>query len=95
MPWNAQALADLLGGEARPGRLVSAARWEWLPDRGVVRVEEGVTDEDRRRLASEAIVEDAARWSLRSAQQVLCRPQRGQAVEGGTDPRTGGLAIGA
>ena len=95
VPWNAQALRDLLAGEGRPGRLVTSSRWEWLADRGVVRVEEGATEDDRAALAGEATVEGADQWSLRSAQQVLRRPVPGAAVEGGTDPRTGGLAIGA
>jgi gamma-glutamyltranspeptidase/glutathione hydrolase len=94
MPWNAQSLHGVLGGEDDPGRLVTAPKWEWLPDRGVVRVEDGVAHDDRATLAADAPVEDAPRWSLRSAQQVLRRPVPGRAVEGGVDPRTGGLALG-
>jgi gamma-glutamyltranspeptidase / glutathione hydrolase len=94
MPWNAQSLRDLLDGEHRPGRLVTAPKWEWLPDRGVVRVETGASRDDVTTLAAEVPVERADRWSLRSAQQVLRRPIEGEAVEGGVDPRTGGLALG-
>lgn len=94
MPWNAQSLRDLLDGERAPGRLVTAPKWEWLPERAVVRVEAGAGQEDITTLAAEASVERTERWSLRSAQQVLRRPVPGEAVEGGVDPRTGGLALG-
>lgn len=94
MPWNAQSLRDLIDGERDPGQLVTAPRWEWLPEPGVVRVEDGASQEDHVTLAMEAPVEHAALWSLRSAQQVIRRPVEGEAVEGGVDPRTGGLALG-
>lgn len=94
MPWNAQSLRDVLGGESDPGRLVTAPKWEWLPDRGVVRAEAGAAESDRESLAAQAPVVEAESWSLRSAQQVLCRPEPGRAVLGGVDPRTGGLALG-
>jgi gamma-glutamyltranspeptidase/glutathione hydrolase len=94
MPWNAQSLRDVLSGETDPGRLVTAPKWEWLPERGVVRAEAGASEADVASLSAEVPVEAAESWSLRSAQQVLCRPVAGRAVEGGVDPRTGGLALG-
>jgi gamma-glutamyltranspeptidase/glutathione hydrolase len=94
MPWNAQSLRDVIAGEADPGRLVTAPRWEWLPERGVVRAEAGASEADLASLGTDVPVEAADQWSLRSAQQVLCRPEPGQAVQGGVDPRTGGLALG-
>lgn len=94
MPWNAQSVRDLLDGEADPGRLVTAPKWEWLPDRSVVRVEDGASADEVDALARTAEVVRVAAWSLRSAQQVLCRPVPGRVVEGAVDPRTGGLALG-
>jgi gamma-glutamyltranspeptidase/glutathione hydrolase len=94
MPWNAQSLRQLVDGETHPGRLVTSPKWEWLPERSVVRIEDGASEDDLSSLGAAADVEPVPQWSLRSAQQVLCRPIAGQAVEGGADPRTGGLAIG-
>ena len=95
MPWNAQLLHQVLGGCTDPGALVTAPRWEWLPDRGALRVEEGFDDRDRAELvATGAPVDEVARWSLRSAQQVVRRPEPGRPVIGAVDPRTGGHALG-
>jgi gamma-glutamyltranspeptidase/glutathione hydrolase len=94
MPWNTQSVRSLLAGEDHPGRLVTESKWEWLPDRGVVRVEAGASDDDLTSLRGECDVEEIDHLALRSAQQVLRRPVPDRAVEGGVDPRTGGLALG-
>ena len=95
LPWNAQLLADVVGGELRPGVLATAPRWEWLPAGDGVVVEED--------LGADAIDALFARvpgdhrhvgqWGLRSSFQVLAVPRPGQAVEGAADPRTGGAAV--
>jgi gamma-glutamyltranspeptidase/glutathione hydrolase len=96
MPWNAQTLQAVLGGELDPGRLVVAPKWEWLPDREAVRVEAGLPASEQAALstASGTPVEGVEEWALRSAQQVIVAPVPGRAVVGGVDPRTGGLALG-
>lgn len=95
MPWNAQLLAQVLAGCTDPGVLVTSPRWEWEPERGALRVEAGLAGDDVASLAATgAPVEEVPRWALRSAQQVVRRPEPGEAVVGAVDPRTGGLALG-
>lgn len=95
MPWNVQSLVQLLGGERRPGALVTAPRWEWLPDCDGVRIEEGFAAADAETLAGRApVVERTPQWGLRSAQQVIARPLPGETIVAAVDPRTGGAAIG-
>lgn len=95
MPWNAQALARVVGGEWEPGRLVTAPLWEWLPADDGVRVEAGFPAEevDGLRRAAPRCVE-APRWACRSAQQVVRVPSGGEAHVAAADPRTVGLALG-
>jgi gamma-glutamyltranspeptidase/glutathione hydrolase len=94
MPWNAQVLHQLLAGERHPGRLVTAPRWEWDGPAATLTVEDGV--------AVDAVVSGTEReiavihrpaLSLRSVQQVLCRPRPDAAIVGAADPRTGALAV--
>jgi gamma-glutamyltranspeptidase / glutathione hydrolase len=95
VPWNAQMLAGVVGGRTNPGRLVVEPRWEWAPDEGAVRIEDGSSPRDVDALIADGL--DAVpveRWALRCAQQVVARPQPGEAVVGAVDPRTGGLALG-
>jgi gamma-glutamyltranspeptidase/glutathione hydrolase len=94
MPWNAQTLRDLFAGTTAPGALAAAPKWEWLPDRGEVRAEDGLASHDVESLRARAPVTHLERWALRSATQVVERPRPGRAVVGGVDPRTGGLALG-
>lgn len=95
MTWNAQLVAELLADPDRdPGWLVTAPRWEWLPEDGAVRVEADLPDPIRRALAAAATrVEVVPRWGLRSAQQVALRPVPGSACVAAVDPRTGGLVV--
>lgn len=92
LPWNAQALARLLGGETRPGHLVASPIWEWLPDDDGIRLEAGLEDTDE--FAVDGRVLHAGRWACRSAQQVLRLPMPGEAWQAAADPRTVGLALG-
>lgn len=95
MTWNAQLVADLMADPgAEPGRLVTAPRWEWLPEDDGVRVEEDLPSPVRAGLEVAASrVEVVARWGLRSAQQVALRPVAGSACVAAVDPRTGGLVV--
>jgi gamma-glutamyltranspeptidase/glutathione hydrolase len=95
LPWNAQTVARLLGGEQRPGMLVASPRWEWIPDDDGVRVEAGFAQEDVDGLLAQAPrVVHAPRWACKSAHQVVRVPAMGEAWEAAADPRTVGLALG-
>jgi gamma-glutamyltranspeptidase/glutathione hydrolase len=95
LPWNAQTVVRLLGGEQRPGVLVTSPLWEWLPDDDGLRIEAGLGDRDVVALAAAAPrVVRAARWGCKSAQQVVRVPLSGEAWEAAADPRTVGLALG-
>jgi gamma-glutamyltranspeptidase / glutathione hydrolase len=94
LPWNAQALAQLIAGETRPGLLVAAPRWEWLPDDDGARVEEGFGPADVEALRARASrVVPVPRWGLASAQQVVARPVDRAALVAAVDPRTGGAVV--
>ncbi len=94
LPWNAQTLARLLAGEERPGVLVAAPLWEWIPDDGV-RIEAGFDPTDADALGAVATqVTQAPRWGCKSAQQVVRIPHPGEAWQAAADPRTVGLALG-
>ncbi|HEY3486403.1 MAG TPA: gamma-glutamyltransferase, partial [Ilumatobacteraceae bacterium] len=94
LPWNAQALARILAGEQRPGVLVTAPLWEWLPDDDGVRIEDGFGPDDVEALtAAVSRVVTAPRWGCKSAQQVIRIPHPGEAWEAAADPRTVGLAL--
>lgn len=95
LTWNLQLLADLLGGEDRPGHLVARPRWEWsAADDGLV-VEEGFTDGDlgRLRAAAGGAVAPVGRWGLRCAQQVALVPAGPEPRVAAADPRTVGAAV--
>ncbi|HWL43820.1 MAG TPA: gamma-glutamyltransferase [Ilumatobacter sp.] len=95
LPWNAQSLGRILAGEERPGWLVTAPLWEWIPDGDGLRVEAGFADDEAAALAGAAPrVVAAPRWGCKSAQQVVRIPLPGQAWEAAADPRTVGLALG-
>lgn len=97
MPWNAQLVQGIIDGERSPGRLVTAPRWEWLPADDGVRVEAALADVDSLRSVAPRVVE-TDRWAFASAQQVVAVPSArrspARALEGATDPRTVGLALG-
>ncbi len=92
LPWNAQSVARLLAGEERPGVLVAAPLWEWLPDDDGVRFELGIADADTFDVAGRVV--KASRWGCRSAQQIIRVPPPGEAWQAAADPRTVGLALG-
>ncbi len=92
MPWNAQMLQQIADGERRPGHLVTAPRWEWLPTDDGVRVEDGVDAETLTAVAPRSV--SVHRWGLPSAQQVVAVPRDGAAIVGAADPRTVGTAVG-
>ncbi len=95
MTFNAQLLSQFMTQRPGPGALVTAPRWEWLPDDDGVRVEAGFTEDEIAELATASSrLERVDRWGLRSAQQVVRRPVAGASIEGAVDPRTGGAALG-
>lgn len=90
MPWNLQLLAQFLGGETDPGKLVVAPRWELGTDHRVI-IEDGLDSTTVAELEARATaVEHIPRWGLRSAFQVIAVPRMGEALVGAVDPRTGG-----
>ncbi|TPW12714.1 MAG: hypothetical protein FD127_2470 [Acidimicrobiaceae bacterium] len=103
MPWNAQTVARIVGGEERPGVLVAAPVWEWLPDDDGLRLEVGFDVETEAALVAApavtgARIVHAPRWGCKSAQQVVRVPPadgpRKGVWEGAADPRTVGMALG-
>jgi gamma-glutamyltranspeptidase/glutathione hydrolase len=95
MVWNAQALQALVEGEAEPGVVVTAPRWEWLPDDDGVRIEAGFDAAAIDALAAVAPrLMPLERWALPSAQQVVAVPAHGEAIVAAADPRTVGAAVG-
>jgi gamma-glutamyltranspeptidase/glutathione hydrolase len=94
MPWNVQTVRRILGGEMRPGVMVTAPIWEWLPEDDGLRVEAGFTDDEvaaLRSVASRVVV--APRWGCKSAQQVVRLPRGDEVWVGAVDPRTVGAAV--
>ena len=84
---NAQLLADVFGGELRPGVLVTAPRWEWLPAGDGVVVEEDLGADAIDAVRPRRAIIGTGQWGLRVLQvlAVLARPRkerptRGQAV---------------
>ncbi|MFP3900420.1 MAG: gamma-glutamyltransferase [Acidimicrobiia bacterium] len=95
LPWNAQALGQVVAGCWRPGMLVTSPRWAWIPADDGVRVEQGFSEHDVAALAAAAPrVARAPRWGLPSAQQVVRVHRPGEAFEAAADPRTVGCALG-
>ena len=94
MPWNAQTLARLIGGEFDIGRLVVAPRWEWNPADDSIGVEAGFEPTEIERLRS--LVPKSrqlGRWAIHSAMQVIAAdPARG-IISAAVDPRTVGAAL--
>lgn len=94
MTWNAQLLDAVRRGERDPGRLVTAPRWEWVPEDGSARVEADLGE-----AAIGALREVVPRleivppFGLRCAQQVARRPVDGSARVAAVDPRTGGAVV--
>lgn len=95
MTWNAQMVTDLLSGRhGTPGGMVTAPRWEWLPEDDGVRVEEDLPAAVVAGLQTAASrLETVPQWGLRCAQQVALRPLPGSACEAAVDPRTGGAVV--
>lgn len=97
LPWNAQALRRIAGGEDAPGRLVTAPLWEWIPADGdtpdALRIERGTPGAAGLREEVARTV-DAPLWGCKSAQQVIRIPRGAEAWVAAADPRTVGLALG-
>lgn len=94
MPWNAQTLARVIGGESDIARLVVAPRWEWNPVEKSLAVEAGFEEAELdvlRGFAGELAQVD--RWALRSAMQIVALDPGGTCVAVAADPRTVGAAL--
>jgi gamma-glutamyltranspeptidase/glutathione hydrolase len=94
MPWNAQTLARMLGGEYDLGRLIASPRWEWDPADDSINVEAGFGAEELdslRALAGD--VGQLDRWALRSAMQIVAFDPGQRLVAASADPRTVGAAL--
>lgn len=96
MPWNAQTLARLIGGETDIGRLIVAPRWEWMPADDSLRVEGGFSEDELTALHRLAAcgVTSAELWGCRSAMQIVTLDTATGVVAGAVDPRTVGGVIG-
>jgi gamma-glutamyltranspeptidase/glutathione hydrolase len=84
LPWNAQALSELIAG-ATPALAVTSPRWS-LDASDVLAAEEGAATGDA------AIGQHLAPLSLRSAQQII-RLSDDDAHEAAADPRSGCVAL--
>ena len=91
MPWNVQLISQLLAGERDPGRLVTAPRWAWDGPTTTLELELGLDVTDVTRDVG-INIEHRPSLSLRSTQQILCRPLPGHPIVGAADPRAGGSA---
>ena len=96
VPWNLQSLSQVAAGEAEPGRMVTAPRWDWNPIGDTVRFEEGMSDENAAALAAAApSSKRISSLAMRSAQQVIAYGVAdNRRIVGAADPRTVGLALG-
>ena len=96
VPWNLQSLSQVAAGEAEPGRMVTAPRWDWNPIGDTVRFEEGMSDENAAALAASApSSKRISSLAMRSAQQVIAYGVAdNRRIVGAADPRTVGLALG-
>jgi gamma-glutamyltranspeptidase/glutathione hydrolase len=95
MPWNAQTISRIAGGEHRPGMLVTAPIWEWLPEDDGLRVEAGFDPDELAELRAKVTRSVLApRWGCKSAQQVIRIPRGDEPWSGAADPRTVGAALG-
>lgn len=94
MPWNAQTLARLIGGESDIGRLIAAPRWEWHPADGSTSVEAGFDEAEIELLHSCAKrARQVGRWAMHSAMQIIAIDADRLIVAAAADPRTVGAAL--
>ena len=94
MPWNAQTLARLAGGEGDIGCLIAAPRWAWETDDDSIVAEEGFAPAELATLQSAAPrLSLVGRWGLRSAMQIVAHDERTGVVSAAADPRTVGVAL--
>lgn len=94
MPWNAQTLARLLGGESDIGRLVAAPRWDWAEATGAITIESGFEAAEIGLLRAAAKpVHEVGRWGLHSAMQIIVADVQRGIVSAAADPRTVGAAL--
>ena len=94
MPWNAQTLARMVGGEMDVGRLIVAPRWEWVPRDDSTIVEAGfeAAEVDLLRTSAKGVAQ-VEQWGLHSAMQILAIDPDKAVKRAAADPRTVGLAL--
>lgn len=94
MPWNAQTLARVIGGELDIGRLIAAPRWEWNPVDDSISVEAGFSDAEIEVLrACAQRTQQVERWAMHSAMQIIAVDPDRSIVAAAADPRTVGAAL--
>lgn len=94
MPWNAQTLARVIGGELDIGRLIAAPRWEWNPVDDSISVEAGFEAAELELLrASAKSIRQIERWAMHSAMQIIAIDADRFIVSAAADPRTVGAAL--
>lgn len=94
MPWNAQTLARLGGGELDIGRLIAAPRWEWHPADDSISIEAGFDEAELELLRSSAPqARQVGRWAMHSAMQIVAIDADRQIISAAADPRTVGAAL--
>ena len=94
MPWNAQTLARMVGGEMDVGRLIVAPRWEWVPRDDSTIVEAGfeAAEVDLLRTSAKGVAQ-VEQWGLHSAMQILAIDPDKAVKRAAADPRTVGLGL--
>lgn len=94
MPWNAQTLARLIGGESDIGRLIVSPRWEWNSADDSATVEAGFEEAELKLLRGVAgELKQVDRWALSSAMQIVSSDLDRQFYSAAADPRTVGAAL--
>lgn len=94
MPWNAQTLARMIGGERDIGRLIAAPRWEWHPADDAISVEAGFDEAELATLRSSAKnLHRVGCWAMHSAMQIVALDGERRIVAAAADPRTVGAAL--
>lgn len=93
MPWNAQTLARISGGEWDIGRLIAAPRWEQAADDSI-RIESGFEEAEIESLRSSAQrIHQVGRWAMHSAMQIISIDADRLIISAAADPRTVGAVL--